>query len=67
MEPEEGAVLSVGSTNPDVDANGPLFVGPDESLATMVTTEDAVMTPTTGVEEATQIVGIVGIEVTDTL
>ena len=67
MEPEEGVAFSVGSTTPDVDANGPLFADPDEGPATVVTTEDAVTTPTIGAEEATQTVGIVGTEVADTL
>ena len=67
MEPEEGGALSAGLTTPDADAGGPLFVGPAEGPTTLVTTEDAVMTLTTGVEEATQMVGIVRRDVTVTL
>jgi len=67
MEPEEGGAFSVGSKTSDVDADGPLFANPDKGPAIVVTTEDAVMAPTIGVEEATQTVGIVRTEVTDTL
>ena len=67
MELEEGGAFSVGSTTPGVDADGPLFVDPDEGPTTVVTTEDAVTTPTTAVEEATEAVGIVRTEVIDTL
>ena len=67
MEPEEGRALGVGLTTLGVDADGPLFVGPVEGPATVVITEDAVMTLITRAEEATQTVGIVGNEVTDTL
>lgn len=59
--------ISVGSTTIGVDADGPLFVDPDECPTTVVTTEDAVMAPITGVEEDTQTVGIVKIKVIDTL
>ena len=64
MEPEEGGALSVGLTTP---ANGPLLVGQVEGSAILVTTKEAVMALTTGVEEATQMVGIVGTDVMDTL
>ena len=67
MEPEEGGAFSVESTTPGVDADGPLFTDTDEGPATVVTTEDAMTAPTTGVEEATQTVGIVRTKVTDTL
>ena len=67
MEPEEGGAPSVGSTTLGTDADGPLLAEPEEGLAAMVTTEDAVTALTTGVEEATHIVGIVGTEVTRTL
>lgn len=67
MEPEEGGTLLVGLTIPDVNAEEPLLVGPIEGPATMVTAEDTIMALTVGDEEATQIVGIVGIDVTDTL
>lgn len=53
MELEEGGALSVGSMTSGTDANGPLFSDPKEGPAAAVTTEDAVMAPTTGVEEAT--------------
>ena len=67
MKPEEGGALSVGSTTLDTDADGPLFADPEEGQAREVTTEDEVTEPTTGVEEATQTVGIVRTKVTDTL
>jgi len=67
MEPEEGGEFSVRSTTPNVDADGPLFADPDKGLATVVTTEDAVMTLTIGAKEATQTFGMVRTEVTDTL
>ena len=67
MEPEEGGAPSVGSTTLDTDADGPLFTDLEEGLAIVVITEDAVTALTTWVEEATQTVGIVGTEVTDTL
>ena len=53
MEPEEGGALSVGLTTPDVGADGPLFAELGDGPATVVTTEDAVTTPTTVAEEAT--------------
>jgi len=64
MVPEEGGALRLGSTTPDTGAAGPMCEGPAEGPAIVVTTEDAVMTLTAGVEEATQIVGIVGTDVT---
>ena len=67
MELEEGGAFSLGSTTSDVDADGPLLADQEEGPAAVVTTEDAVTTLTTGVEEATQTVGIVETEVTDTL
>lgn len=67
MELEEGGALRLGLTTPDVEADGPLFGGPAEGLAIVVTTEDAVTTLTTGAKEATQMVRIVGTNVTDTL
>lgn len=67
MELEEGGALRLGSTTTDMDAEGPLFEGPIEGPATVVTTEDAVTALTTGAEEATQMVGIVGTDVTITL
>jgi len=53
MKPKEGRALNVGSTTPDTDVDGPLFVDPEEGPTIVVTTDDAVMTPTKGVEEAT--------------
>lgn len=53
MEPEEGGALRLGSTTPNLDAKGPLFGGPIEGSATVVTTKDVVKTLTTGAEEAT--------------
>jgi len=67
MEPEEGRADGVGLTTPYANADGPLVVGPGEGPATMVTTKDALMALTIGAEEATQTVGIVRTEVTDTL
>ena len=67
MVPEEGGEPSVGSTTLGTDVDGPLFADPEEDPVAVVTTEDVVMASKTGVEEATQIVGIVGTEVIGTL
>ena len=67
MELEEGGADRVGLTTPNADADGPLLVGLGEGLVTVLTIEDAVMALTTGAEEATQTVGIVGTDVTVTL
>ena len=67
MEPEEGGALSVGSTTPDVGTDWPLFIEPLDGPTTVVTIEDVVTTLTTGAEEATKTVGIVGTEVTTVL
>jgi len=67
MEQEEGGALRLGSITPNVDADGPLFGGPVEGPIIVVTTEDAVTELTMGAEESTQMVGIVGTDVTVTL
>jgi len=45
-------------------AAGPLCEGPAKGLATVVTTEDALAALIAGAVEATQMVGIVGTDVT---
>jgi len=67
MEPEEGGALSAGWTTLGVCADWPLFTEPWDGPATVVTIEDVVTALTTGVEDATQTVGIVGTEVTTVL
>lgn len=67
MEPKEGGALWVGLTTPDVDADGPPSVGSTEGPMIVVMTEDVVTALTMGAKEATQIAGIVRIDVTVTL
>lgn len=67
MEPEEGGAIKIGLTTPNADSNEPLLVELGEDQATVVTTEYAMTTLTIGAKEATQTVGIVKIDVTDTL
>ncbi|RAZ15992.1 hypothetical protein DK853_52015, partial [Klebsiella oxytoca] len=64
MGPEEGGALRLGSTTLDMGATGPLGEGLAKGLATVVTTKDAVVTLTVGAVEATQMVGLVEIDVT---
>lgn len=66
MEPEKGGPLLVGLTTPNADVEGRPLVGPMEGLATVVTIE-ATTALTTGAEEATQIVGKFGTNVTGAL
>lgn len=67
IEPEESGILLVGFTTLDAEAEGPPLVGPAEGRAIVVTTEDATSMLIAGVVEATQTVGIDGIDVSDTL
>jgi len=67
MEPEESGILPVGFTMPDVEAEGPPLVSSTKGPIMVVTTEDATTTLTVGTVEATQIVGMDGIDVMDTL
>ena len=67
MALEEGGALTAGRTTLGVSADWPLCTGLRDGLATVVTIEDAVTALTTGVEDATQTVGIVGTDVTTVL
>jgi len=67
MEPEESGILPVGLTTSDTEDEGPPLVGSTKGPIIVVTTADAITALTAGAVEVTQIVGMDGTYMTDTL